>query len=361
MFGMPLAVVALGTLALAAGAAAIAYRHRIEAVAVPIFERPTPSGPAVPRRLTREIPLASLSGASLSVDVWYPPDAAGRRPLVVYIPGWGNPRTDNTLLVAELASHGFVVLALDDISRAPPPGSLRDPRDTAQFDISSDAALPRALDIANWRLKRMTARVSELLDHLAAEQKSNSAWPLADRIDFASIAVAGFSFGGSAAVELTRHDQRIAAAVNMDGWAFGDSAAAGWDKPVLVFNSDYPNLLSDSRSTSPERRLTARLTIVDRSLQSNVAAHGPTIALICRGTEHDDFTDELFSPPLGTLLKFWPRSSASRLSLRRETNRLILDFLETYLTHTRSNPPALNDDSKRAGIEPLQAPAAFTP
>jgi predicted dienelactone hydrolase len=41
------------------------------------------------------------------------PAAPGRRPVVVYSPGFGLERTGSTALVEDLASHGFVVVTID--------------------------------------------------------------------------------------------------------------------------------------------------------------------------------------------------------------------------------------------------------
>lgn len=353
MFATPFGVTIAGALALAAGLSALAFRHRIEAIPMPLFERPAPSGPRPVARVSAVIPLASMGKAGLPAGVWYPAATDQPFPLVIYLPGWGNPQTDNTLLGAELASHGYVVVALDDVSHALPPPPLRDPRDTGRFDLSSDAALAHSMDIANWRLRRMIARVSELIDWLSAHAQASPTSPIPVRVDTSRIAVVGFSFGGSAAIELTKRDPRISAAVNMDGMAFGDSAASGWDKPVLIFNSDYPQIAADSRSTEPSRRLTASLTLADRALQLRAAGRGPTFAYLFRNVEHDDFTDELFTPPLAAILETFSKSASDRLRLRRATNRLVLAFLEIYLACTRTTPPGLEEELSGAGIELL--------
>jgi len=340
------------------GVVAFKYRHRIEAIPVQLAVKPVPSGPASPLRLSQAV--LDASGEMFPVDVWFPANAEhslspeqSRFPVVIYAPGWGNSRDDNTLLCAELASHGLAVLALDDISKSPSPNPADRARDTAPFDLSSDAALERSLTAADWRLNRMTSRVSAIIGWLHAQESAKIQGPLRGHLDTSRIAVLGFSFGGSVAAEMTRLDSHVVAAINMDGWLFGISAKLGPEKPVLIFNSDYPELAADSTSNVPVRRLTAKLTIADRELQQRDAGHAGTIALLFRNTDHGDFSDELFTPPLGAYLEQWHRTGAQRLRLRANMNQLILGFLETHLTGATSNPLARIPDLENSGIEIL--------
>ena len=49
----------------------------------------------------------------LSVELWYPQDADGTYPLVVFSHGGTATKSSNTSLYNELASHGYVVTAVD--------------------------------------------------------------------------------------------------------------------------------------------------------------------------------------------------------------------------------------------------------
>lgn len=53
------------------------------------------------------------SGTETFAHLGAPPDRRGPRPVVLYSPGVGDPRTLGTTLTDELASHGYVVVAID--------------------------------------------------------------------------------------------------------------------------------------------------------------------------------------------------------------------------------------------------------
>ncbi len=363
-------------------------RNFIGGVVISAGGMPAPAGPMTAGATTMEIAAGGSLDEPIVIDIWYPatvsagapladitarqpsslkrpgansavgqPMAAKTVPIVVYVPGWGSPRDDNTAALATLASHGYMVIALNDVgfdAHRRQPAPHHDARDQAAFDWSTDAAMARSIDIANWRLRRMTGRVSRVLNWLALRQDPGLRRLFSERLDFTRIGALGFSFGGSVAAELTKTDQRIVAALNMDGWFFGLSVAQGVERPLLVFNSDFPALLAAASSQNAATRLPAEMTLRDRAFQLRQMEQRTSLALVFKGVEHTDFTDELFMWRLGDYFGRWPRSSGDRLRLRATIDDLTVTFFDRTLRSAGADAQRPMPDGTYPGVAVLK-------
>lgn len=194
---------------------------------------------------------------------------AANLPVAIYSHGYTSYLNQNTVLMEELASHGYIVYSLqhtyDSSDTAFPNG------DVAPMDLhlmqtmaeesgrpsQADALAGEGLDT---RLNALLAYQEFALkngDRIAV--KSTKIW-MADRLflhdtlqknppaEIAEIARAGnldhvgelgMSFGGAIAGELCMYDPRCAAGVNMDGGNFPfTSTNADQPVPFLMFHSD---------------------------------------------------------------------------------------------------------------------------
>ena len=145
---------------------------------------------------------------------------AGRAPVIVYVPGLGGRRFNNTALAQELASHGYVVVAVDDT------------QPSVGFDFGSEAGIQRTLIEGDRKVRLQARDIENVIDALAKLNTSPSS-VLNDRLALRRVGVLGFSFGGAVAAEIARSDRRVAAAVDLDGSIFGDARLDGVTKPFL--------------------------------------------------------------------------------------------------------------------------------
>lgn len=178
------------------------------------------------------------SGFELPVTHAYTdaPAAGGRRPVVLYSPGFGVERTASTALVEELASHGYIVVTIDHTYDSPlvefPDGRV------ARSALPPPAGTPGEEE----RLiaKALAARVADtrfVLDWLARAQGAlpDGLWRAMDR---RRIGMIGHSLGGATAAATMLEDRRVRAGANLDGSMAGRALTAGLDRPFLLMGSD---------------------------------------------------------------------------------------------------------------------------
>ncbi|MFG2211776.1 alpha/beta hydrolase family protein [Streptomyces sp. NPDC048638] len=193
------------------------------------------------------------------------PALPGRRPVLLYGPGGGDPRTLGTGLAEELASHGRVVVTVDHpgdagevdfpVARA---GRERvrctvfraDPRaDPRQFATMIDTR------VADLRF------VLDQLAALAAGRNPDAAGRplpagLGRALDLRRVGCYGHSAGGTAAAEAMYEDRRIGATVNLEGYLDHPPkrpGEAGELYPVARHGVDRPLLLVGSERFATRR------------------------------------------------------------------------------------------------------------
>ncbi|MGW1176628.1 alpha/beta hydrolase family protein [Kitasatospora sp. NPDC002543] len=144
--------------------------------------------------------------------------SGGPRPVVLYSPGLGDPRTWGTALVEDLASRGYVVVTVDhtyEASEVAFPGG-----DLATSVFPGMLGQP-GLDVGAVLRKAIDARVADtrfVLDRLAGlAGRPGLPAGVAGALDLDRIGMVGQSAGGFTALQAMHDDPRIAAGVNMDG------------------------------------------------------------------------------------------------------------------------------------------------
>ncbi|MFJ6774777.1 alpha/beta hydrolase family protein [Kitasatospora sp. NPDC091257] len=254
-----------------------------------------------------------------SRSVFDAPVAGGgeRFPVVLFSPGSGGVRTQNTAWAEELASHGYVVAALDH-----PYDSaavvLADGRTiTTETASSGDRDKDDEL-AAGWTAVR-AADLGFVLTRLDTLDRGGIADPLTGRLDTGRVAVSGHSMGGAAALQAARQDRRFGAVVDLDGYPHGPTAPA-LDRPTLA--------LTQALTPGTDPRYLPRLT---EALGSSTAT---SYRLTVPGTAHLTFMDgPLYLPPVPSLV-----GSLGRTESPRVVAAATLAFLDAVLRDQPGDP-----------------------
>jgi len=287
---------------------------------------------------------AALAGLHLAGD-------RPRYPIVLYAPALDGTRDQNASTAAELASHGYVVLAIDDIAQDPmPPGATAEDKATRilAFDFSSAEAFETTLRRSDDKVRLQAEKALAALDRLQACARTLADPRWRARLDFGRVGFFGWSFGGATAAEAGVLDSRIAAVVNLDGWLFGTASMGALQKPYLLIYGDFPVPgPRELNSPDPTTRYEALLTAHDIREAHRLTARPGSYGFSLRNSYHENFSDAIYSP---RFLKSWLVLDPRRAS------RIVDDYLLAFFGEQLSGTPAplLHQDPPPYGeMEPL--------
>ncbi|GAA2855620.1 carboxylic ester hydrolase [Actinoplanes cyaneus] len=160
--------------------------------------------------------------------------AAGRFPLVLFSPGLGGVRTQNTAWAEDLASRGYVVAGVDH-----PYDSAAVVLDDGRTVRTRIAAGGDPDEDARRRISWTTLRAADLsfvLTELGRLDAADPAGRFTGRLDTTRAAATGHSVGGAAAMRAARLDPRFTAVINLDGGLDPDQGPLR--QPVLVLTHE---------------------------------------------------------------------------------------------------------------------------
>lgn len=223
------------------------------------------------------------------------PVVEGDLPLVIFSPGLGGVRTQNSAWAEELASHGYFVAAIDHPydSAAVVLDDGTVVRSTLQSTGDDDLDQQIADELARTRADDLIAAIDRLQEDVASDH----------------VIVAGHSIGGAAAILAAADDDRVDAVINLDGLPRGGRPGV----PILaiVAGGGSGSIESDAR--------------YDRALTDVLARCGTR--RVAPGAQHLSFTDAaLFLPPLPSLIGQGGRTAGLDFA-RNETLTFLADVL----------------------------------
>ncbi len=222
----------------------------------------------------------------------------GRFPVVLFSPGLGGVRTQNTAWAEELAGRGYVVAALDHPYDSAVV-TLTDGRTIRTRVASTGDRVEDERRAAGWTAVR-AADLSFVLTQLGRLDRGEIPGPLTGRLDTRRAAATGHSIGGGAALQAAHQDARFAAVIDLDGFPH-DPAPRPFHQPVLALTHDL--------EPGEEPDYIPHLT---RVLQLSTATG---YRLTVPGSAHLTFTDApLFLPPLPALVGSRGRTAGPRLT-----------------------------------------------
>jgi predicted dienelactone hydrolase len=221
-----------------------------------------------------------------------PDRANGPYPLILFSHGWRGFREQNTFQMQELASRGYVVVAVQHtygaILTVFPDGTLAPNNPTALFGPGpeDDDEAARAL-VAQW-----VADIGYTLDILTESNREESSSIFSGLLDLERVGAMGHSTGGGAAIQFCASDPRCKAGLGMDAFMTPVAESTienGIQQPFLFL---FSQVWAD-RTDSKNNRLF-------NHFYANLPQPAPVITLL--GTSHFDFSDLPALSPLAAQL-----------------------------------------------------------
>lgn len=171
----------------------------------------------------------------------------GRHKVIFFHHGLCAARTDTTVINEQLASLGFVVVALGNTHESPavefPGGRVETTSDKAYCTAGGDPFSAANQAVLQELLAVRVADTRWVLDQLDHFNRGATVPGLPKgfrgSVDTARVGMFGHSFGGATAAAVLREDPRFVAGINLDGFAIGPVAKEGLSKPFLVLGSSY--------------------------------------------------------------------------------------------------------------------------
>jgi dienelactone hydrolase len=321
--------------------------------ALPVFEFPRPTGPfqvgTEVRHLTDLHRRETLSSnpsdpRELMVQIWYPVDpsfrgelapyrskevtnwrtaqlvlvktnaylsaplASAQRsyPVLVFSPSWSGQRVQNTFQIQELASHGYIVVAMDhpygtDITVFPD-GRIARTKLGVGEDYSSQEAFEHFVREAEQQVKVRAEDARFVIDKLEEFNRQDPEGLLTGKLDLNQIGIFGHSLGGSVAAQACWLDARFKAALDMDGMVAGESAHEGSNCPIFFMMEDdvLPAKTALPSLSSRDRRV-AEFGYEQAALMEVSLNKSGGYRMVIQGTTHRNFSDSPFFSPLKSL------------------------------------------------------------
>jgi dienelactone hydrolase len=189
-------------------------------------------------------------------------------PVLVFNHGWGEFFAQNTILMEELASHGYIVFSIAHHYECKfsfyPDGKMiffdenspqiqkimaeqKNPVSVAIFQSMFTAGTDREREDIFQKSTQLlptfftesprlwTEDIKFLLDQLALMNRKNTKY--SGRLDLDKIGVFGMSMGGIAAQKICFEDSRCQAGISMDGGFYGDCLNETISRPFMFINS----------------------------------------------------------------------------------------------------------------------------
>ena len=284
----------------------------------PYIDRVDLAAPVLARSL--DLPSFALNHLALArpnslLDV--PLLDGGPYPVVIFSHGIAvGFRGQNTLQMEALASHGYVVAAIDHtygggFTVLPGDRVILYAREKIFPSGSTTSAEAMPL-VASW-----AADQAFVLDFLALLDQGDAAdGRFRDGLDLAHIGVYGHSTGAGAAAQLCAVDSRCTAVALLDGWVepvAGEVIATGLDRPVLALSTS--TWLGRDNAARGEALL--------------AAGDAPTYDVRIAGTSHYDFSDLPLLSPLAPALGLSGELDGPYTT--EIVRRYLLAFFDTYL------------------------------
>ena len=274
--------------------------------------------------------------------------APRRHPVLILSPSGFSPLL-HASVAEELASWGYVVVGVNHTYESPVTPFVDGRIAVANPDaLAGSLAGPSGSPADAFRRRAVVCETKaddlrSVVDFLTTMPPGPSGLGT-DRLDLDRIGAFGHSFGGNAALEWCRTDDRCVAAANMDGALWTAVGTIGLQRPALLLLADHPELdMSGEEAVAAGLATDAEWHDAEREITLDgwravdaLARPGRTVHI--SGATHVSFMDVAWLPmAAGPAAALLAASSIDRSTMWRLTSDLLLAFFGHHLNDTASS------------------------
>lgn len=272
----------------------------------------------------------------ITVQYWYPENADGQFPLIVFSHGSFGVKSSNLSLYRELASHGYVVCAIDHtyqcLFTTDIHGNMALLNKDFMHEVSVEDAKNNKEQSYKFYQKWMGVRLGDInyiIDYILDKTANNNSDYIYKLVDGTKIGVIGHSLGGSAALGIGRVRKDVKAIIALEAPFMCDIIDVKNEK--FVWNEKpYPipvlNVYSDSTwsylNELPQYAANAKMLGNTRTQAYNVYV---------RGARHLSLTDLALTSPILTRVLNGKRDNIDARECLIKINNVVLEYFDYYL------------------------------
>ncbi|WP_159439196.1 alpha/beta hydrolase family protein [Algoriphagus halophilus] len=245
-------------------------------------------------------------------------------PLLLFSHGFNGSRFQNSFLLPDLASHGYVVASIEHTGSAAGTvfedlsiGGLTPFDSVTQNEPYSDREILKWSDDQIFVLNQLEKLTNESLV------------PFPLMINFKKIGVFGHSFGGATSANTLIRDKRFLAGINLDGFYFGKGHLEGFEQPFMEIRADNPPAETMSEKDLKEWKMTQEeyhdFLFVEWKLRLEGLARGGYESYVIEGANHMSFSDFTLMFPMGFI------TAPQRENHHEVTRQLVRNFFDVHL------------------------------
>ena len=244
-------------------------------------------------------------------------------PLIIFSHGLGGNRTQNTIMVEELASHGYVVIAIEHPYDANisifDNGEIADYRSGINYQRRHSQKLTPE-EFWAIRLPQLKTRASDVSFVINQIEIGEFPSQLLKIIDSDNIGIFGHSFGGATSIYSSYVDDRIDACINLDGWM------------VVVPDDIINNGIGKNFMYIGQEQWDEKLNY--QKLEVFIKSNLKSSKILIPGTTHYDFSDTPHMSKAAKLLKKSGQLNSS--NLKNILNDLVVSFFNKNLKNKKA-------------------------
>ncbi|WP_433946649.1 alpha/beta hydrolase family protein [Paenibacillus sp. SN-8-1] len=215
-------------------------------------------------------------------------------PLIILSHGEGTGRILHISQAENLASHGYIVAAIDH-TYSTTATAFPDGRVTG-YERNSGAGDEELLTNAKKTGKVWNADIDFVIDQFERMNAGDESSFLKGALDMNNIGIMGHSFGGATAFHEVQFNPKVKAGVNMDGTLYDLSLPEGKIKPFMFLRAeDFNTWTTKYKQGSIHDAKLNKMISSELKVMNQVVKSGGEVMYI-QGTSHYNFTDlQLYS------------------------------------------------------------------